>query len=398
MEKVVTEAPWGSLQGVRPSKIAYKMMDDGLSADDIVKIMQAKYGVSLDRAALLSQMAMRQYPVIKSLANNPRKLCIYVGIPFCPSRCSYCSFPSFAPPTERAQVLSFLQAVGQDIQAVVELMSKYGLQANSVYIGGGTPTSLETDDFAYLIETVQKQLVSSNTIEFTVEAGRPDTMNIVKAMAMKRVGVNRISINPQSMRQETLNRIGRFHRVEEVFTAVEMVRSAGIDQLNMDLIAGLPGETSEDVSNSLAKVLALHPENITIHMLSLKRGSRLWELPAEDSEVTADVLRMVDDSRIMLEAAGYLPYYLYRQKNMAVSLENIGYSLPGFECLYNISIIEERQTIVGIGPAAATKAVSIPGKRLESIYYPKDIKTYLATLPTLIQKRNEVLERLFSET
>jgi oxygen-independent coproporphyrinogen-3 oxidase len=273
--------------------------------------------------------------------------------------------------------------------AARESLSRYGLSVQSIYIGGGTPTSLKLADLdALLARTVT--LFAGEATEFTVEAGRPDSLDDAKIELLAGYGVTRVSVNPQTMQQKTLKLIGRMHSVQDIICVFGKIRMVKIPVVNMDVIAGLPGENAEDMADTLRQIAALKPVNLTVHTLALKRGSRLSEsveaYEAPDAATTAEMLALADQTARNL---GMQPYFLYRQKKMAGNLENVGYSLPGKECIYNIQVIDERQTILGIGPAATTKVVEPCG--LTNYYQPKDISTYINSLPDRLQKRNALL-------
>jgi oxygen-independent coproporphyrinogen-3 oxidase len=300
-------------------------------------------------------------------------------------------------PADKEQIVCLLAAIGQDIQAVVKLLSIYGLTVRSLYIGGGTPTCLPEDLLERLLRWITGSFDIASLQEFTVEAGRPDSINAAKLQIIKQAGATRVSVNPQTMQQRTLDRIGRNHSVEQIFSAFAMARAAGFDQINMDLIAGLPGETLVDMQGSLAQLLALQPENITVHTLALKRRAPLFDNAVDgDLPQSTVVQQMVESSAQSIRAAGMGPYYIYRQKNSPGSQENVGYARPGAECIYNIDIIEERRTIIGMGPSATTKAVRTADWRLDGCFFPKDIPTYIHRIEELALKREQLIKNLFA--
>ncbi len=397
---VNADLPWGSLTGVRPAKIVHRLLDHGEAPDSIRRYLQSHYGVSTGKASLLTEVAVnnrRFVPTPADCEQESRKVSLYLGIPYCASRCVYCSFPSALLPADEGQIVSLLQAIGQDIQAVVKLLSTCGLSPQSLYIGGGTPTCLPEKQFGQLLGWIRDAFDIPSLKEFTVEAGRPDSIDEAKLRLMREVGVTRVSVNPQTLQQRTLDRIGRRHRAGQTFNALRLVRDAGFRFVNMDLIAGLPGETPADLQSSLAQVLAHHPENITVHTLAIKRGAELRD--CFDSAGLPEprmVQEMVELSAAMIRAGGWSPYYLYRQKNSPGNMENVGYSKPGAECIYNIDIIEERRTIIGMGPSAASKAVCPEEWRLDSCHFPKDIPTYVKRIAELIAKRDQLITNLFS--
>lgn len=387
--------PWGILRGVRPIKIVHRLLDEGFSADQAAVRLTADYAVSGDKARLLAGIALRQRPFLLTGTAARRLVAVYVGIPYCPSRCLYCSFPANVLPADRAEVAVFLHALEADIAAAAEILARHGLAAETVYIGGGTPTSLGEADFARLLDTVRTAFVSAATREFTVEAGRPDSLTDGKIAAMAAAGVSRVSINPQTMREKTLKLIGRNHSVRDIIVMFRKIRASGIPVVNMDVIAGLPGETAADMAATMDEIVRLAPDNLTVHTLAIKRGSRLAEGQGEvalpDETATAAMLAVAADGACRM---GLVPYYLYRQKHMTGNLENVGYARPGAECLYNIQIIEERQTVIGVGPAAGTKAVRAD-HRLTSCYNPKDVATYIRNVDHYTRRREELVAALF---
>ena len=391
--------PWGKLTGVRPTKIVHRLLDRGEHPDFIRDFLQTRYEVSTDKALLLIEVAVhnrRFVPTPETKEAESRKVSLYLGIPYCSSRCVYCSFPSALLPSDEGQIACLLQAIGQDIQAVVKLLSTCGLKAESLYIGGGTPTCLPEKYFGQLMDLIQSSFDTSALKEFTVEAGRPDSITREKADMIRRAGADRISVNPQTMQQRTLERIGRRHQAEQSLSALQIVRDAGFQLVNMDLIAGLPGEDLSDMQSTLTQVLAANPENITVHTLALKRGAELLNCTsASDMPAPAMVQSMVEEASARIRAGGWSPYYLYRQKNSPGMMENIGYTRPQAECIYNIDMIEERRTIIGMGPSSATKAIFQEEWRLDSCHFPKDIPTYITRISDLAAKRERLIADSF---
>ena len=390
-----TPGPWGILRGVRPTKMVHNMLDQGDGTETILKKMKSLYAVTEEKSRLLTNIACLQRPFLPS-HDMKKTVSIYVGIPYCPSRCLYCSFPAYVVPKARDELQLFLSAIEQDIKSVVKFITGHQLTVESVYIGGGTPTSLSADDFAWLLALVRQSFVSSETLEFTVEAGRPDSMTDEKIAIMAENGVSRVSINPQSMQERTLQLIGRGHSVQSVVDVFKKVKSV-IPVVNMDIIAGLPGETVADMADTLWQIKRLEPDNLTVHTLALKHGSRLKEHLAEytlpDEKTTVEMTRIAAEAA---SAMGMRPYYLYRQKYMTGNLENIGYAKSGMECRYNIQMMEERQTIIGIGPAAGTKAVDTATWRLKNCYNAKDVVTYIQNVDRYINKRLKVLNEIYA--
>ena len=389
------EAPWGILHGVRPTKIVHRLLNDGLGRDEVVERLRTDYAASWEKATVITDMAIRQRPF---LAKSDRQtVSIYVGIPFCLTRCLYCSFPAHILPGKKG-IERFMAAFRKDLLAARDLVQAYGFKVQSVYVGGGTPTSLPDDYFSEMLQLVKESFCCEHTVEFTVEAGRPDSMSEVKLAAMQQCGVTRVRCNPQTMQQRTLKRIGRNHTVESVSEMFHSLRRAGIPEINMDLIIGLPGEGVEDVRDTMEQITALAPDDITLHSLALKRGSRLkmnladYELPEDDTcrEMFAVAMDYVTKS-------GLKPYYLYRQGYMSGQMENVGCSRDGAESMYNIQIMEEQQTILGIGGAATTKVVDFRENRLKSVFNAKDLVTYERDIDVYIEKRRALLEEIYGK-
>ena len=376
--------PWGILTGVRPGKLAHKLLDSGLSCDELPLYLERHYLLPHGQAQLLTKICLRQRQLLPAAE---KQVGIYIGIPFCPTRCSYCSFPSGIVPLEEELQQKFLNFIEQDMLTVVQLLSMYSLNVTAVYIGGGTPTSLSETAFARLIALTARHLLLPGVREFTVEAGRPDCFSAEKLKVMEACGVNRISVNPQTLHDKTLKAIGRSHTVQDFYRSYDLVRHSGIKTVNTDLIIGLPGETADDVRASLDGIRALAPDNLTVHTLTLKKsapifGAQFSSLTAEDAEA------LVAYGGETAAAMGMLPYYLYRQHYMLGNLANIGYAASGSASLYNIQMMEERHVVLGIGPASATKVPQADGHHLKKLNMPKDIGTYTGNLPQLAHKRS----------
>lgn len=376
--------PWGILTGVRPGKLAHKLLDSGLSCDELPQYLERHYLLPHGQAQLLTEICLRQRQLLPAAE---KQVGIYIGIPFCPTRCSYCSFPSGIVPLEEELQQKFLNFIEQDMLTVVQLLSMYSLNVTAVYIGGGTPTSLSETAFARLIALTARHLLLPGVREFTVEAGRPDCFSAEKLKVMEACGVNRISVNPQTLHDKTLKAIGRSHTVQDFYRSYDLVRHSGIKTVNTDLIIGLPGETADDVRASLDGIRALAPDNLTVHTLTLKKsapifGAQFSSLTAEDAEA------LVAYGSETAAAMGMLPYYLYRQHYMLGNLANIGYAASGSASLYNIQMMEERHVVLGIGPASATKVPQADGHHLKKLNMPKDIGAYTGNLPQLAHKRS----------
>lgn len=389
------ELPWGVLTGVRPGKLAHKLLDSGVSAAGLPNYLAQQYLLPQAKGELLTQIALRQ----KQLLPDSSRLTdagIYIGVPYCPSRCSYCSFPAGIVPKDEESQQNFVNLIEQDLQNVVQLLSMHSLQVKSLYIGGGTPTSLSDKVFRNLLKAVKHTLLSGRVRglealqEFTVEAGRPDCFSQEKLAAMEAAGVNRISVNPQTFHDKTLQLIGRRHTVADFYAAYELVRKSAIPVVNMDLIIGLPGETTADVMYSLAEAVRLAPENLTVHTLTLKRSAPLFG-EREQAALNADeAALLVQQGSIAAKSLGLVPYYLYRQHYMLGHLANIGYAKLGTESIYNIQMMEERHPVLGVGPSSASKLPLADGHHLHKLNMPKNVAVYAANIEALASKREKL--------
>lgn len=376
---------WGILTGVRPGKL-YNDMERALGQEEAERQLLQDYYLSPEKLGLLRDVHFVQASVEMDM--DPRACGIYVGIPFCPTRCSYCSFTSNQIKEKAA--IEYLKALLTEIEAVAKIMEEKGLYAESVYIGGGTPTSLEESEFEKLLEAVSRTFVMDKTREFCVEAGRPDTITPGKLAIIKKYGAARISINPQSMKQHTLDLIGRSHTPEEILKAFALAKETGIEIINADLITGLPEEEPEDFKNTLDTVIALGPENITVHTLAVKKGSRLIEGDAEYNYKHAEVVRqMLSYGSKALRDAGYKPYYLYRQKHMAGNFENVGWCKEGTPSIYNIRIMEDNQTIIAMGAGAMSKVYYPAENRLERVPNVSNYEIYIERIDEMIQRKKD---------
>lgn len=379
---------WGILVGVRPVKIARTYLEMGLSEEETITRLQTDYLMSANKAAFITEVAIKERPFLVVEANH---ISIYIGIPFCPTHCLYCSFPSALLPKDHAQIESFLADLKREIMATAEMIKRYDLVVDTLYIGGGTPTSLSDEDFYNLLSFVREQIPLEAVKEFTVEAGRPDTITTKKIEAMCMHGVTRISLNPQTMQEKTLKRIGRNHTVRDIIEIFEQIRQSSIAVINMDIIIGLPGETVEDVRDTMAQIKRLAPDNITIHSLAIKRASplkeKLIEYPLPSFGEAREMFRVAEE---MAGEMGMKPYYLYRQRNIQGNLENVGYAKVGAESIYNIRMIEERQTIIGMGPSSTTKILFRDGKTFQNLLHPKNVAVYGEKLDEYLAERDRV--------
>lgn len=387
--------PWGTLTGIRPTKLPMELFENGASDGDAVGYLQSKYLVSDEKAALCVEVARNEEAILKQI-DYANTYSLYVGIPFCPSICAYCSFSSYPLSVWEKQVDAYLDALEQEIQAAAHMMGER--QLLTFYMGGGTPTSLTAPQMDRLLSCLEQYFPLSEARELTVEAGRPDSITMDKLQVIKAHGVERISINPQTMNQATLDLIGRRHTVSDVVEAFHMAREAGFTNINMDLIAGLPGETSVHMQRTMDEVVALGPDSVTVHSLALKRAAFLNQNREQFPVAEADeVNRMIGISHKGAKAIGAVPYYLYRQKNIAGNLENVGYARAGCEGLYNILIMEEKQSILALGAGASSKFVlaGTGGPRIERVENVKSVKDYIERIDEMIdRKRNFIVSHM----
>jgi oxygen-independent coproporphyrinogen-3 oxidase len=390
----IQKSPWGILRGIRPTKIVHRLLDTGFDTAFIQGFLHREYDVELIRAKLVTDIAIKQRTFLLTTEQARKVVSIYIGIPFCPSRCLYCSFPAFPIAGAGQQVDRFIDALRHEMWAVQEFLAERHIGVQTIYIGGGTPTSLPDSLFRRLLDDVDQLFTGVELREYTVEAGRPDTITEDKLSIMREYGVGRISINPQSMREHTLLAIGRYHRPEDVEHAFLLARQFDFHTINMDIIAGLPGETPNDMTYTLERIAALRPDNLTVHTLAVKRGSGLKERSGFERTGAGTVRAMLVNCALAAQDLGMSPYYLYRQKYMAGNMENVGYALPGKECLYNIQIMEERQTILGLGAAATTKAVYPDNWQLESCHNPKDVSTYIKGYQACLERKLALVDRV----
>ncbi|WP_024864703.1 coproporphyrinogen dehydrogenase HemZ [Butyrivibrio sp. FCS014] len=396
-EKTGKVLPWGDLTGIRPTRIAMNLIDEGMSDDKIAAYMKDTYLVSDEKTALAIDIARREKEIIKDI-DYENGYSLYLGIPFCPTTCLYCSFTSYPIVSFRHLVDDYISCLEKEIDYVAQAFA--GKTLDTVYIGGGTPTTLEPDQIRRLIGYMKDKLDMSRVKEFTVESGRPDSITREKLKAMKEMGVTRISVNPQTMSDETLRIIGRQHTVAQLIDAFKMAREEGFDNINMDIILGLPGEGSEDVQHTIDEIKKLLPDDLTVHSLAIKRGSRLFEAIRErelKGELKVTMLESMNNTEEMMEIAqrgakemGLEPYYLYRQKNISGNFENTGYARPGKAGIYNILINEEVQSIVALGAGTVTKRVYNEGGRIERCDNVKDVKLYMDNIEEMIERKRKL--------
>ncbi len=385
--KLLDTAPaWGALAGVRPTKISTKHLLEGGTPESADKLLRDVYYVTPERRALAVDCSLSTVRAANLL--DPDDISLYIGIPFCPTRCSYCSFVSRTVGKKTELIEPYLQALLQEIRFTAKLLANSGKRVRSLYIGGGTPTTLSSAQLALLLDTLWDSFDLSRCLEFTVEGGRPDTLSEEKLRTIRDHGADRMSINPQTMEDNVLRACGRPHTAQDVLDAYRWAQNAGFADINMDLIAGLPDDNFDGFRRSLDAVAALSPANITVHTLALKKGADLFErrgqLPSVE-EVTA----MVDYAGRTLRALSYKPYYLYRQKYMSGSFENVGWSRNDRDCLYNIYMMEELHTILSLGGGGMNK-VNLPGGRLERFHNPKFPEQYIEMLPAVLKEKEEL--------
>lgn len=376
--------PWGILTGVRPAKIAGNLLSEGRGVLKTKKILRDEYFLSHQKAALAVSVATTEAKLLKKIDRDTCSL--YVSIPFCPSRCSYCSFVSYTTPRLLSLIDDYLEALLAEIDETTEVIKAAGLRVNTVYIGGGTPTTLNPEQLRKLLTKINEKIDVSSLIEFTLEAGRPDTITKEKLDVAKELGVTRISVNPQTLNDDILREIGRNHTREDFFRAYDIAKESGIRDINVDLIAGLPGDDFKSFSETLDGIIQLEPTNITVHTFCVKKASDVLRNNSDIYSLTGgDAAKSVAYSQLNTKFAGYKPYYMYRQKNTVGNLENVGFSIEGHEGIYNVLMMEEVQTIFAVGAGAVSKLVRFNGngtrdtliKRLSNHKYPYEyLKTY----------------------
>lgn len=377
--------PWGNLTGVRPTKIAMKQLTEGRDFESVVRHYREVYDVSEPKARLAAGVAARELSLIRGI-DLENSYCLYVGIPFCPSRCLYCSFTSYPIETYRDKASVYVDKLCEELAFISETYGHKRLAA--IYVGGGTPTSLDAGQLDKLMQRLADMAGSAYGMEFTVEAGRPDSITVEKLRVMKRYGVTRISINPQTMNDETLKRIGRAHTTEQTRETFALARQEGFDNINMDLIAGLPGETADSMRHTLEQIKKLMPESITVHSLAIKRAAGLrQQLDIYGTEINHDMDEMHNLAADAAKAFSMEPYYLYRQKNIGGNLENVGYAKAGRECLYNILIMEELTDIIAAGAGASTKLTYPAENRVERVENCKSVDDYIRRFDEMIERK-----------
>ena len=383
------ELPWGNLTGIRPAKLAMGLIESGMKNTEAAQEMRERYMVSPQKTALAITIANREREILKDI-DYENGYSLYVGIPFCPSICLYCSFSSYPLKQWKNRVNQYLEALCKEIKEVAAIMKAKGRKLDTVYIGGGTPTTLEPEQLKVLLDALMENFCCENLAEFTIEAGRPDSITREKLMMIRNYPITRISVNPQTMNQETLDIIGRRHTVEETKQAFMLARECGFDNINMDLIVGLPGEDKIMVENTLNEVKALAPDSITVHSLAVKRAARLNIFKDKYQEMTfennQEIMDMTMKTAYEMEMG---PYYLYRQKNMKGNFENVGYAKVDKAGIYNILIMEEKQPIIALGAGGSSKLVFDQGKRIERVENVKDVTNYIDRIDEMIERKRK---------
>jgi oxygen-independent coproporphyrinogen-3 oxidase len=383
-----TELPWGTLTGIRPTKVPFDFLENGEGEEAARRFMEDEYLCGKEKTDLSLEVAKRELKLLSAI-DYKEGYSIYIGIPFCPSICLYCSFSSYAIGAYKNYVDKYVDALCKEIEWAGTAIKDKVLK--TIYIGGGTPSSLSAEHLEILLKKINETFNVKDLLEFSVEAGRPDSITMEKLVVLKKYGVTRISINPQTMNESTLKLIGRAHTPEQVKEAYAMARQAGHDNINLDLIIGLPGENADSVAYTLREIEPLNPESLTVHALAIKRAANLKEqLDKMYALMPTDAAKMQQLTSEYAAAHGYDPYYLYRQKNITDNLENIGYAKEGKECLYNILIMEEKHTILALGAGAACKFVGADGSvtRTENV---KSVKDYIERVSEMIERKEAVI-------
>lgn len=389
---------WGILTGIRPTKLLHSKLQKGEPKEKVHQQLREDYLITDEKIELMQQIVDRQLDVVPDLHDLGNEVSIYIGIPFCPTKCAYCTFPAYAINGKQGKVDSFLGGLHHEIDAIGTWLKEKGISITTVYYGGGTPTSITAEEMDMLYEQMYASFPDMEKVrEVTVEAGRPDTITPEKLEVLKKWNIDRISINPQSYTQETLKAIGRHHTVEETIDKFHLAREMGMNNINMDLIIGLPGEGVGEFAHTLEETEKLMPESLTVHTLSFKRASEMTQ--NKNRYKVADryeIGKMMDMATDWTTTHNYVPYYLYRQKNILGNLENVGYALPGQDSIYNIMIMEEKQTIIGLGCGASSKFVHPETGKITRFANPKDPKSYNDGFEHYTDEKIRILEELFS--
>lgn len=389
---------WGILTGIRPTKLLHRHMQTQTPTEEAHQALREEYLMSEEKIHLMQKIIDRQLAVIPDLYDLKKEVSIYIGIPFCPTKCAYCTFPAYAINGRQGSVSSFLGGLHYEMEKIGEWLKEKNINITTVYYGGGTPTSISAEEMDMLYERMHASFPNVENIrEITVEAGRPDTITPEKLEVLKKYNIDRISINPQSYTQQTLKAIGRHHTVEETIDKYHLARKHGMNNINMDLIIGLPGEGIEEFKYSLDKTEELMPESLTVHTLSFKRASEMTRNKSRykvaDREEIQEMMKMAEE---WTEEYDYVPYYLYRQKNILGNLENVGYSKKNQESIYNIMMMEELQTVIGVGCGASSKFIHPVTGKITQFSNPKHPKTYNESFEEYTDKKIALLNEHFS--
>lgn len=381
--------PWGVMSGIRPAKNVRTLIDEGKSKSEIYDELKNVYEVSDEKIKLAYTVAQNEIKLLNNIGKN--SVSVYIGIPFCPTRCRYCSFVSTDIRVSGKYMREFCEKLLLEIDKAAEVIKKLGLYVENIYIGGGTPSTLEPYQIERICDRLKSNFDFDKIKEFTFEAGRPDTINEEKLIAIKKGGANRISINPQTMNEETLKRVGRNHTPDMVRDCFNLARKVGFKNINMDLIAGLEGEGAEMFYYSIDELLKLNPENITVHSMAVKRSSNFNHSGGKLSE-SNEINKMLSYAQKKMEENNYIPYYMYRQKNISGNLENVGYAKENYMSTYNINIMEEKQTIIALGGGGSSKIVM--GDKIERVFNFKDPLEYINRFDEILKKKDEIYDIL----
>lgn len=394
-----TKQSWGILTGIRPMKLYHKYRQLGHDSEVICELLMGNHRISKEKVDLLGKIEQVQLQAIPDLHAIQDEVSIYIGIPFCPTKCAYCTFPAYAIHRKNGRVESFLDGLHEEMKEIGEWLTKRDKKITTIYFGGGTPTSIEAEEMDALYKTMYESFPHMKEVrEVTVEAGRPDTITPEKIEVLKKWNIDRISVNPQSYTDETLKAIGRHHSVQETIDKFWLSRNMGMKNINMDLIIGLPNEGMDEFQHSLDETEKMQPESLTVHTLSFKTASEMTRNKDKykvAGRETAEQMMQLGEN--WTNKNGYRPYYLYRQKNILGNLENIGYAKHGEESIYNIIIMEEVQTIIGIGCGASSKFMDPVTGKITQFQNPKDPASYILTFQDYIDKKIEHLEKIFPE-
>ncbi len=383
-----TNLPWGLITGIRPSKIAREMSNQGFGLAEIENHFKNNFECSDTKTKLAIDVSQREKALIDAMPQN--SVSLYVGIPFCPTRCLYCSFTSQSIKFSNTLTEPYMDALCKEIKYTAEIIKNNNLTLDTVYIGGGTPTAISEKQLFRLLTELKTCFDMSKVREYTLEAGRPDTITDEKLRIIRDFDISRISINPQTMNQKTLDLIGRRHSPEDIINTYEMAKKYGFSHINMDLIAGLPDEDENDFAHTLNEIEKLNPQSVTVHTMSIKRGSFLDEKYSMYTKAASSTVNnMLEAASSVMQSMNKSPYYMYRQKNMLGNLENVGYCDEGHECLYNVYIMEEVQSIYAIGAGASTKIID--GSRIDRIFNVKEVSEYIKRIDEMLERKKVLI-------